>query len=152
MAILVLVTGGSFDKEYNELDGALPFRTTHVPDLLRLARSTVKLRLHTLFLMDSSCMREEHRRKIYQYCSEAAETRIVITHGTSTMAETASYLMKRRMPKTLVLTGAQIPYSFGSSDGLFNLGSALAYVQLLEQGVYMGMNGNYFPAGVRGKT
>ena len=68
------------------------------------------------------------------------------------MAETASYLMKRRMPKTLVLTGAQIPYSFGSSDGLFNLGSALAYVQLLEQGVYMGMNGNYFPAGVRGKT
>jgi L-asparaginase len=81
---------------------------------------------------------------IVDQCRKAKETRIVITHGTDTMETTARVLGEEIQNKTIVLTGAMVPYKFGSSDGLFNLGSALAFAQTLPPGVYIAMNGRYF--------
>ena len=146
MRIKIIITGGTFDKEYNELTGQLFFKDTHLPEMLRLGRCIADLEITTLLMMDSLEMTGEHRQLIASFCKKAKEKNIVITHGTDTMEETAKYLSNHVTHKTIVLTGAMIPYKFGSSDGLFNLGSALAFVQTLSPGVYVAMNGKYFHA------
>jgi L-asparaginase len=147
MTIHILITGGTFDKEYNELSGELYFKDTHVREMLALGRNRTTVVLETLYMMDSLQMQDFHRNEIANSCINAEESHIVITHGTDTMAETAMLLKEKSIKKTIVLTGAMIPYKFGSSDGLFNLGSALAFVQTLPTGVYIAMNGQYFQAG-----
>jgi len=147
MGILILVTGGTFDKEYNELTGELYFKETHLPEMLRLGRNLVETRIVTLDMIDSLYMTDGYRQALALQCNDATEDNIIITHGTDTMAETATYLDKAVSGKSIVLTGAMVPYKFGSSDGLFNLGSAMAFVQTLPQGVYVAMNGSCFPAG-----
>jgi L-asparaginase len=143
--IRVFVTGGTFDKEYNELTGELFFKDTHVPEMLRLGRCLAQVEIRTLMMIDSLEMTEDDRRLIAEHCRNAHENRIVITHGTDTIVETAEHLGREIQGKTIVLTGAMVPYKFGSSDGLFNLGSALAFVQALPTGVYVAMNGRCFP-------
>jgi len=145
MAVRVLVTGGTFDKEYNELTGDLYFRNTHLQEMLDLGRSRVALEVTTLFLIDSLQMDAVQREKVALACAEVPESRIVVTHGTDTMVETAALVASRLRDKTVVLTGAMIPWKFGSSDGLFNLGAALAFAQTLGPGVYVAMNGRCFP-------
>src|SRR3989344_6716691 len=144
MQIKIFVTGGTFDKEYNELDGSLFFRNTHLQEMLTLGRSRVQADIHTLMMMDSLDMTDADRETIAQNCCKTSEEKIIITHGTDTMVETARVLAQRVKDKTVVLVGAMIPYKFGSSDGLFNLGSAIAFVQTLPAGVYIAMNGRYF--------
>ncbi len=144
MAVLILVTGGTFDKEYNELDGTLFFQNTHVNEMLQLGRNKVEVKIKTIMLIDSLEMTNVHRQLIVDECKKSKEDKIVITHGTDTMEITAKVLGKAGLQKTIVLTGAMVPYKFGSSDGLFNLGSALAFVQVLPFGVYISMNGRYF--------
>jgi L-asparaginase len=145
--IRVFVTGGTFDKRYDELSGKLVFEDTHLPEMLRLGRSRVDLSIRTLMMVDSLDMTGADRALIVEHCRQAAESRILITHGTDTLIETAHALAAAFSDgggKTIVLTGAMIPYAFGSSDGLFNLGSALSFVQVLPAGVYVAMNGRYF--------
>jgi L-asparaginase len=145
--IRIFVTGGTFDKEYNELSGTLFFKDTHLPEMLRLGRSRVEVSIHTLMMMDSLDLTDADRAVIVDACLEAGEPRIVITHGTDTMVQTARALaavFPSGGGKTIVLTGAMVPYAFGSSDGLFNLGSALSFVQVLAPGVYLAMNGRAF--------
>ncbi|HTY35776.1 MAG TPA: asparaginase domain-containing protein [Bacteroidota bacterium] len=144
MAIRIFVTGGTFDKEYNELDGKLFFKDTHVKEMLELGRCKLKVDLRTLMMVDSLEMTDQDRQIIVDHCRKVAEQKIVITHGTDTMEVTARVLGETISDKTIVLTGAMIPYKFGSSDGLFNLGSALAFVQTLPAGVYIAMNGRFF--------
>ncbi len=143
MNIRIFVTGGTFDKEYNELDGSLFFKDTHLPEILRLGRSRVPVDIRTLMMIDSLEMSDADRETIAQNCLQTPEKHILITHGTDTMVETARVIAKSVKGKTIVLVGAMIPYKFGSSDGLFNLGSALAFVQTLPEGVYIAMNGRY---------
>ena len=145
MAIRILVTGGTFDKEYNEHTGQLFFKDTHIAEMLRLGRSRVQTTIRTVMMIDSLEMTETDRALIVQNCLQSDENRIVITHGTDTMTETAAAISLAVSGKTVVLTGAMIPYAFGSSDGLFNLGSALSFVQVLPPGVYISMNGKCFP-------
>jgi len=169
MQIKILVTGGTFDKEYNELNGELFFKDTHLTEILSLGRSRVPVDIQTLMMKDSLHITEEERTSIAENCLRAPENKIIITHGTDTMVETARVLAEKFAPpqpsplgreaarptpplmgeagrghKTIVLTGALIPYKFGSSDGLFNLGSALAFVQSLPAGIYIAMNGRCF--------
>src|ERR1700704_4771422 len=144
MAIRIFITGGTFDKEYNELNGQLYFKETHMQELLDKGRSKLPVKIKTLMMIDSLEMTEEDRYMIARQCIECEENQIVITHGTDTMAQTAKVLAEKVKNKTIVLTGAMIPIKFGSSDGLFNLGSALAFVQTLPAGVYIAMNGRYF--------
>jgi len=144
MPIKIFITGGTFDKEYNELNGTLFFKDTHLPEMLALGRSRIDVSITTLMMIDSLDMTEEDRKMIVRHCVESEEDKIVITHGTDTMAETARFIAGHIHNKTIVLTGAMIPYKFGSSDGLFNMGSALAFVQTLPLGVYICMNGKYF--------
>lgn len=144
MKIRIFVTGGTFDKEYNELEGTLFFKDTHVPEMLKLGRCKVEVDVRTLMMIDSLDMKEADRAQILEQCRQAKEKHIVITHGTDTMEQTARVLGQSLKDKTVVLTGAMVPYKFGSSDGLFNLGSALAFVQVLPPGVYVAMNGRYF--------
>jgi L-asparaginase len=144
MAIRVFITGGTFDKEYNELNGQLYFKDTHLQELLNLGRSQVPVEIRTLMMIDSLEMTDQDRELIAHQCNSCEEDKIVITHGTDTMAETAQMLAEKVKNKTVVLTGAMIPIKFGSSDGLFNLGSALAFAQSLPYGVYVAMNGRYF--------
>jgi L-asparaginase len=143
--IRVFVTGGTFDKEDDELSGRLYFKDTHLPEMLRLARCRLEVSVRTLMMIDSLDMTDADRRIVVESCRGCAEGRIVITHGTDTMADTAQALCAAALPKTVVLTGAMIPYAFGSSDGLFNLGSALSFAQVLPAGVYVAMNGRVFP-------
>jgi L-asparaginase len=146
MTVRIFITGGTFDKEYNELTGQLNFTNTHLHDLLQMGRSRVPVEIRTLMMIDSLEMTAEDRELIVYQCNHCDEDKIVITHGTDTMAETAAVLAKNlyQTNKTVVLTGAMIPIKFGSSDGLFNLGSALAFAQSLPPGVYVAMNGRYF--------
>jgi len=144
MNIKIFVTGGTFDKEYNELEGTLFFKESHLPEMLKLARSKLKIDINTLMMIDSLDMTDADRKIILEKCKKTKEDKILITHGTDTMIETAKVLASSIKNKTIVLTGAMIPYKFGSSDGLFNLGSSLAFVQTLPQGVYISMNGKYF--------
>jgi len=145
--IKVLVTGGTFDKEYNELNGALFFKETHLFEMLDLGRCHLELKVETLMMKDSLDFTDSDRKLIADTCIAATESKLVITHGTDTMTTTAEYLLQTCTHKTIVLTGAMVPYKFGSSDGLFNLGSALAFVQVLAPGVYIAMNGKIFEAG-----
>ena len=144
MGIRIFITGGTFDKEYNELNGQLYFKDTHMSDLLELGRSKVAVEIRTLMMIDSLEMTDEDRELIAHQCNQCEETQIIITHGTDTMSNTARWLAENVKNKTIVLTGAMIPIKFGSSDGLFNLGSALAFAQTLPPGVYVAMNGRYF--------
>lgn len=145
--IKVFITGGTFDKEYNELNGSLYFKETHLKEMLQLGRSRLALSTETLMMKDSLEFNQGDRDLISKSCNASIADKIVITHGTDTMTETALYLQKHCTGKTIVLTGAMVPYKFGSSDGLFNLGSALAFVQVLPAGVYIAMNGKCFEAG-----
>lgn len=144
MAIRVFVTGGTFDKEYDEIRGELYFQDTHLPEMMREGRCVLDLEIRTLMMIDSLAMTDADRALIAEQCRRCPEERIVITHGTDTMTETARVLAHSVPGKTIVLTGAMIPYAFGSSDGLFNLGSALSFVQVLPSGVYVAMNGRWF--------
>ena len=144
MAIKILITGGTFDKEYDELNGKLFFKDTHLPEILKLGRSNLNVSVRTLMMIDSLEMKDADREIIISHCKQCEEEKIIITHGTDTMDITAHELGKANLDKTIVLTGAMVPYKFGSSDGLFNLGSALAFVQTLPKGVYVAMNGKYF--------
>ena len=142
--IRIFVTGGTFDKRYDELKGALSFGDTHLPEMLRLGRSRVDVTVRTLMMIDSLDMTDADRAIVVDQCKSAAESQIVVTHGTDTMVDTARALAVAIAGKTIVLTGAMVPYAFGSSDGLFNLGSALSFVQVLPAGVYIAMNGHAF--------
>jgi L-asparaginase len=142
--IRIFVTGGTFDKTYDEIRGRLSFGDTHLPEMLRLGRARVAVSVRTLMMVDSLDMTDADRELIVRNCAECDESCIVITHGTDTMVETAAAIARAVRGKTIVLTGATIPYAFGSSDGLFNLGSALSFVQLLAPGVYIAMNGQHF--------
>jgi L-asparaginase len=145
MAVRILVTGGTFDKEYNELTGELFFTKTHIREILNQGRCKVPLSITTLMLKDSLYMTNKDREEILKACKKTGEKHIVITHGTDTMEITAKYLGDKIKDKTVVLTGAMIPYKFGSSDGIFNLSSALSFSQALPFGVYVAMNGKLFP-------
>ncbi len=144
MAIKILITGGTFDKEYNELNGELFFKDTHLQEMLKLGRNRIDVNIRTLMMIDSLDMTQEDRKIILENCKKIKEDRILITHGTDTMIDTAKVLANEIKDKTIVLTGAIVPYKFGSSDGLFNLGSALAFTQVLPNGIYIVMNGRYF--------
>ncbi len=144
MPIRILVTGGTFDKEYDEVTGSLFFKDTHIGEMLRLGRSRVDVTIRTVMMIDSLQMTDADRSLIVQNCLQCPEDRIVITHGTDTMTDTAAAIARSVPRKTVVLTGAMIPYAFGSSDGLFNLGSAISFVQVLPEGVYIAMNGKCF--------
>lgn len=142
--IRILVTGGTFDKEYDELRGRLYFRDTHIPEMLRSGRNLVEVDIRTLMMIDSLEMTDLDREIILNSCLKGSAKRFIITHGTDTMEVTAQYLGPHIKEKTVVLTGAMIPYAFGSSDGMFNLGSAFAFAQCLPPGVYIAMNGRCF--------
>jgi L-asparaginase len=144
MPIRVLVTGGTFDKQYNELAGTLTFGETHVEQVLERGRCRLDVAVQVLMMMDSLEMQDEHRARIVAAARACDERQVVITHGTDTMVETARALAAAVQDKTIVLTGAMVPFAFGSSDGLFNLGSALSFVQVLPAGVYVAMNGRWF--------
>jgi L-asparaginase len=146
MAIRILITGGTFDKQYDEIHARLVFKESQVGEMLRLGRCRADAQLRTIMMVDSLDMSEADRQAIVQNCRQCDEARIVITHGTDTMVETATALATSGSVdgKTIVLTGAMIPYAFGSSDGMFNLGSALSFVQVLPPGVYVAMNGRCF--------
>ncbi len=144
MTIRIFITGGTFDKEYNEITGKLLFRDTHMPEMLALGRSKLDVEVRTLMMVDSLDMTDEDRAIILDNVLRCEEEQVVITHGTDTMADTARLLGKHVHNKTVVLMGAMIPIAFGSSDGLFNLGSALAFAQSLPHGVYVVMNGRCF--------
>jgi L-asparaginase len=146
MSIRIFITGGTFDKEYNELTGQLYFKDSHLPEMLELGRNLVPVEIRTLMMVDSLEMNDDDRKLIAEHCIKSPEDKIIITHGTDTMSETAKVLLEKVKNKTIVLTGAMVPYKFGSSDGLFNLGSAMAFVQTLPNGVYVAMNGRYFNA------
>ena len=146
MSVRIFITGGTFDKEYNELTGQLYFKDSHLPEMLDLGRCLVPVDIRTLMMIDSLEMTDIDRELIARHCMEADENQIIITHGTDTMADTARILGEKITTKTVVITGAMIPYKFGSSDGLFNLGSAMAFVQTLKPGVYVAMNGRCFHA------
>jgi L-asparaginase len=150
--IAIFVCGGTFDKEYDEITGRLFFKETHVPEMLRLGRSRVEVTVRTVMTIDSLEMTDADRDLVARHCQACAESRIVITHGTDTMVETAATLAHMVSGKTIVLTGAMIPYAFGSSDGLFNLGSALSFAQALPPGIYVAMNGRAFPWDCVGKN
>ena len=142
--IRVFVTGGTFDKEYNERRGTLYFKDTHLRDTLKLGRCLADVEVRTLMMIDSLEIDDDDRALILNQCRKCSNDRIVITHGTDTLETTARQLGENITDKTIVLTGAMIPYAFGSSDGLFNLGSSLAYAQSLPAGVFVAMNGRCF--------
>ena len=143
--IRILVTGGTFDKEYDELRGRLFFKDTHVQEMLDKGRSRVPVSIRTLMMIDSLDMTAGDRALVVEQCRQPDVDRIVVTHGTDTMVETARAVAEANLiGKTVVFTGAMIPYAFGSSDGLFNLGSALSFAQVLPPGVYVAMNGRHF--------
>jgi L-asparaginase len=142
--VRIFITGGTFDKAYDEIRGRLYFQDTHLPDMLRLGRCRLDVEIRTLMMVDSLEMTDVDRELIARNCREAPEDHIVITHGTDTMVDTARLLAREVEGKTIVLTGAMIPIAFGSSDGLFNLGGALTAVQALPTGVHLVMNGRIF--------
>ena len=144
MSVRILITGGTFDKEYDEITGELYFKDTHMGEILNLGRSRLDVKIKKLMLIDSLDMTDDDRKVILDNCISVDEEQIVITHGTDTMTKTGEVLAGANLKKTIVLTGAMIPYKFGSSDGLFNFGGALAFVQALPFGVYVAMNGCYF--------
>ncbi len=144
MKIRIIITGGTFDKHYDEIRGNLTFKDTHLPEILKVVRCTVPIELELNQLIDSLEMQSANRLSILESCRRAAEEHIVITHGTDTMTETAEVLGTAGLGKTIVMTGAMLPYIFNNSDAVFNLGCALMAVQLVPVGVYIAMNGRLF--------
>ena len=142
--IKIFATGGTFDKEFNEINGALYFKETNLFELLKLGRSQVDIKIETLMMVDSLQMTNTERQYILGKCKKEKTDKIIITHGTDTMVKTAEFIAQHIKDKIIILTGAMIPIKFGSSDGLFNLGSALSFAQVLDPGVYITMNGQYF--------
>ena len=145
--IQIFITGGTFDKSYNYIEGNLYFEETHLPEMLKRSRCQLDLQIQTLMMLDSLELETSHRSLIRQACTDTPTDQILITHGTDTILESAAFLAQEKLlqQKTIVLTGAMIPYAFGSSsDGFFNLGCALSFVQTLERGVYVVMHGQYF--------
>jgi L-asparaginase len=142
--IRIIITGGTFDKHYDEIRGSLTFKDTHLPEILTFVRVSVPVELELNQLIDSLDMLTANRLQVLESCKRAPEDRIVITHGTDTMVETAAVLGEARLAKTIVLTGAMVPYIFNNSDAVFNLGCALTAVQLMVPGVYIAMNGRLF--------
>ena len=142
--IKIFATGGTFDKEFNEINGELYFKETNLFELLQLGRSQVDIKIETLMMVDSLQMTNTERQYILEKCKKEKTDKIIITHGTDTMVKTAEFVAKHIKGKIVILTGAMIPIKFGSSDGLFNLGSALSFAQVLDPGVYITMNGQYF--------
>ncbi len=143
--IQIFVTGGTFDKEYNYITGELYFKDTHLKEMLARGRCTIDFDVKTLMMIDSLKMTDADRQIIAHNCQSSESDKIIITHGTDTMVKTATILAASNIKKTIILSGAMVPYAFGtSSDGFFNLGSALAFAQVLKHGVYIVMNGRYF--------
>lgn len=142
--IRLIITGGTFDKHYDELKGELTFRDSHLPDIISHMRVDATVNFQLLQLIDSLSMTDSHREDILAACSNAAENKIIITHGTDRMPETARYLGRHDIQKVIVLTGAMVPYKFTGTDALFNLGSAFVAVNYLPNGVYIAMNGRTF--------
>ncbi len=143
--IQILITGGTFDKSYNHISGDLFFEKTHIPEMLERSKCRLNVDVKTLMMIDSLEMTQKDIEKIIDECKKTKSSRIVITHGTDTMVNTAEKIAEKIKNKTIVLTGAMIPYAFGSSsDGFFNLGSALSFAQTLENGIYIAINGQYF--------
>jgi L-asparaginase len=145
-AIRIIITGGTFDKHYDEIRGILTFKDTHLPEILKYVRCTLPIQLELNQLIDSLDMHLANRLQILESCRKAPESRIVVTHGTDTMIETGRILGEAVLGRTIVLTGAMVPYSFTASDAVFNLGSSITAVQILPAGVYVAMNGRVFPA------
>jgi len=144
--IQVFITGGTFDKEYNFITGELYFKDTHLKEMFDRGRCTLDIDIKTLMMIDSLEMTDDDRDIIIHNCKKTKHESIIITHGTDTMVKTAERIADSKIKgKTIILTGAMVPYAFGtSSDGFFNLGSALAFSQSLPEGVYVVMNGRYF--------
>ena len=143
--IQIFVTGGTFDKEYNYITGHLYFKDTHLHQMFERGRSTLDIDIKTLMMVDSMEMSDADREIIIYSCKNSQFDKILITHGTDTIVKTASQIAQHNIPKTIILTGAMIPYAFGnSSDGFFNLGAALAFSQTLTHGVFVAMNGRYY--------
>ena len=143
--IQILITGGTFDKSYNHISGDLFFERTHIPEMLKRSKCRLNVEVKTLMMIDSLEMTKKDIEKIIDECKKTKSSRIVITHGTDTIVNTAEKIAEKIKNKTIVLTGAMIPYAFGSSsDGFFNLGSALSFVQTLKNGIYIAINGQYF--------
>ena len=144
MKMRIIITGGTFDKHYDEIKGRLTFKGTHLPEILKRIRCTAPISLEINQLIDSLEMKDKNRKKILESCRNAKEKNIVITHGTDTMIETAKVLGTADLGKVIVLTGAMIPYAIAQSDAVFNLGCAISAAQLLDPGVYVAMNGQIF--------
>jgi L-asparaginase len=144
MTLRLIATGGTFDKHYNELNGVLGFSESHMPEVIKRARLTIPVELQVLPLLDSLDMQDPDRQRILASCQAASEKAIVIVHGTDTMPQTAAVLGAANLGKTVVLTGAMIPYEIANSDALFNLGFACGVAQTLPAGVYVAMNGQVF--------
>jgi L-asparaginase len=143
--IRILITGGTIDKDYDPMTGELTFAKSHLSNMLNQVRCKAKYVLEEIMLKDSLQMRDEDRQEILKSCMDCQEDKIIVTHGTDTMVETAQVLGKNIRGKTVVLVGAMVPYAFGASDALFNLGCSFSAVQALQQGVYVTMNGKIFP-------
>lgn len=143
--IRLIITGGTFDKEYDELNGNLTFKDSHITEILKYVRITIPVTVEICKLKDSLFMDDTDRQHILNSCTASKQDNIIIIHGTDTMAKTAELLGKSNIEKTIVLTGAMVPYSIRNSDAMFNLGAAVSAVQLLNSGVYISMNGTAFP-------
>ena len=144
LAARIIVTGGTFDKHYDAIKGELTFKNSHLPAILEQSRVTIPIALEINQLIDSLQMRDEHRQRVLSSCRDAREKCIVVIHGTDTMAQTAQVVGQARLDKSIVFTGAMIPYSVQGSDALFNLGFALAAAQSLAPNTYVAMNGRVF--------
>lgn len=144
MAIKIIVTGGTIDKRYNQFNCALDFSDTHIPEMFKQAKCKNNYNIRTVIMKDSLDMNDNDRRKVLKECLKSKENKIIITHGTDTMVKTAKFLANKIKNKTVVLFGSMVPYSFGKSDAMFNLGFATGVVQLLPYGVYVAMNGQIF--------
>jgi len=145
MSVRVIVTGGTFEKQYDALKGELTFKDSHLPRILELVRCTAPVVLEVNQLIDSLHMQAADRERVLAACAQAPESRLLVIHGTDTLVETAHTLGEAGLGKTVVLTGAMVPYSVAGSDALFNLGYALAMAQSLPPGVYVTMNARTFP-------
>ena len=144
-AMRIIVTGGTFDKHYDAIKGELTFKNSHLPAILEQARVKVPVEIEINQLIDSLHMTDQHRGRVLEACRAAPELSLVVVHGTDTMVETAQVVGRAALPKTVVFTGAMVPYAVQGSDALFNLGFALAMAQALPHGAYVAMNGRVFP-------
>lgn len=145
MTLCIIATGGTFDKHYDPLTGALSFADSHLPQALQRARLGAEVRLQQLPPLDSLDMQDADRLRILDACRAAPENQLVIIHGTDTMTDTARVLGSAGLTRTVILTGAMVPYEIAGSDALFNLGFACGVAQTLPAGIYIAMNGTVFP-------